>query len=255
MNQLFDNIDARSYSKAIQCKVCGESSSLFGVVDFNKSCEDHKGRALPLAGVPIYYHRCDCCGLIFTVALDKWSKQEYMNNIYNESYVNVDPEYISIRPEQNAEVTRRVAKENRTLSILDYGGGNGHCSQRLVEQGFNAKSWDPMDSDAEKPIGLRVDLVTAFEVMEHSPTPVDTLAEASSFLKDNGIMFFSTLAIDQERNASPSVQHWYIAPRNGHITIFTQKSLDILAKKCGLQIHHANLSHHIVFRSVPAWLS
>ncbi|MCC8393252.1 class I SAM-dependent methyltransferase [Paraburkholderia sp. MMS20-SJTR3] len=254
MPQVIENIDDRSYSKVIPCKVCGESSSLFGVVDFSKSCEDHKGRSLPLAGVPVYYHRCDCCGLVFTVALDKWSKHDYMENIYNDDYVCVDPDYVSVRPEENSEVTKRFCRENRSLKILDYGGGNGHCSRRLEAQGFDAKSWDPMDFNAEKPIGLRVDLVTAFEVMEHTPTPIETLAEASSFLKDDGVMFFSTLAIDQVPNSSVSVQHWYVAPRNGHITIFTQKSLDILAKKCGLQIFHANLSHHIAYRSVPAWL-
>ena len=35
------------------CKVCGAPAPLFGVQDFNRSCEELRGRFLPLAGVQV----------------------------------------------------------------------------------------------------------------------------------------------------------------------------------------------------------
>ena len=52
------------------CKICGGTTALYGVVDLNKSCEEHRGFRLPLAGIPVYYRRCAGCGFLFTDAFD-----------------------------------------------------------------------------------------------------------------------------------------------------------------------------------------
>jgi hypothetical protein len=129
------------------CKVCNEPAPLYGVTDFNKSCEERRGRYLPLTGVPVYYNRCDACGLIFTTAFDHWSRADYLQHIYNDDYVLVDPDYIDSRPAGNAAFILDFIKKGHALRCLDYGGGNGRLMSLLREGGVDAHSWDPMDEE------------------------------------------------------------------------------------------------------------
>ena len=129
------------------CKVCNEPAPLYGVTDFNKSCEERRGLYLPLTGVPVYYHRCDACGLIFTTAFDHWSKADYLQHIYNDDYVLVDPDYIDSRPAGNAAFILDFIKKGHDLRCLDYGGGNGKLTSLLRERGVDGHSWDPMDEE------------------------------------------------------------------------------------------------------------
>ncbi len=85
------------------CKICGAPASLYGIADFNKSCEEQRGKKLPLSGAPIYYRRCGACKFIFTEAFDRWSPQDFHEHIYNDKYVEVDPDYTGARPRFNAE--------------------------------------------------------------------------------------------------------------------------------------------------------
>lgn len=84
------------------CPVCGGNSTPFDVVDFNKCCEEPKGKFLPLAGVPIYYYRCGGCGFCFAPEIARWSLAEFEERIYNDDYALVDPDYIGQRPQANA---------------------------------------------------------------------------------------------------------------------------------------------------------
>ncbi|TXH04358.1 MAG: class I SAM-dependent methyltransferase [Nevskiaceae bacterium] len=237
---------------AVDCKICRSSSSLYGVVDFNKSCEEAREAFLPLLGWPVYYYQCSVCGLVFTVDFDHWSKQQFIDEIYNQDYVKVDPDYAEVRPINNAKMVAEFVQKNTTLAMLDYGGGNGRLAAELTALGFDAMSFDPMIDDAPAPDGSGYQLITAFEVMEHTPNPVETMAEMAGFLGDGGAILFSTLTIDSlpPRN----VGFWYISPRNGHVTIYTKKSLQVLAEGLSLEIHHFNDGLHLVYDKVPSWL-
>lgn len=45
-------------SHNLLCPVCNGSSTLLAVVDFNKSCEEARGKFLSQLGIPVYYVRC-----------------------------------------------------------------------------------------------------------------------------------------------------------------------------------------------------
>jgi Methyltransferase domain len=153
------------------CKVCGGPSPLFGVVDFHKSCIEAQGKTLTLSGKPIYYRRCISCEFLFTDAFDDWSPEAFLKHIYNDDYTIVDPDYTAARPVNNAKVIAQTFQSSRnSLSILDYGGGNGLLARALTEQGFRATTYDPFTTFSACPHG-RFDLITCFEVMEHLPFP------------------------------------------------------------------------------------
>ena len=92
---------------SVPCKICGGSAALYGVVDFNKSCEEARGHRLQLSGVPIYYRRCVTCSFLFTDAFDDWSNDEFKAHIYNDSYHTVDPDYGITRARARMPITWR----------------------------------------------------------------------------------------------------------------------------------------------------
>jgi SAM-dependent methyltransferase len=238
--------------RILTCKVCNEPALLYGVTDFNKSCEERRGRYLPLTGVPVYYHRCNGCGLIFTSAFDHWSKDDYLRHIYNDDYVLVDPDYIDTRPAGNAVFILDFIKKGHALRCLDYGGGNGKLTSLLREGGVDGHSWDPMGEGGAPPSGS-FDFISAFEVLEHAPEPLATIQQALGLLNGRGVLLFSTLTID---HVSPrGMDNWYIAPRNGHVTLYTRRSLQTMFAGVGYWVHHFNDNLHMALKDDPSWLS
>src|SRR5579871_6814765 len=183
-SQAFAHIAVESYP----CKCCGGESPLFGVVDFNKSCEDVRQPSAPLAGIPIYYHRCPACGFIFTTAFDSFTHEDFRRKIYNEQYARFDPDYLEIRPKTNAEYLARIFGASKDIAILDYGGGSGKLAENLRGQGFTrVETYDPFVAKfSQRPTG-KFDLVLAFEVVEHSPRPRETFADMLSLVNRPGM--------------------------------------------------------------------
>jgi hypothetical protein len=236
----------------VECKVCQGRATLYGVTDFNKSCEEHRGKYLSLSGVAIYYHRCDSCGLIFTTAFDRWDKADFLRHIYNDAYELVDPDYVDVRPANNAEFILTFIKKGEALACVDYGGGNGKLAGLLRERGVDARSWDPMGDDGAIPASGAFDFVSAFEVLEHTPSPLQSIEEALGLLGERGVMLFSTLTTD---HLPPrAMDNWYIAPRNGHITLYTKRSLKTLFERYGYRLHHFSEGVHMALREAPSWL-
>jgi 2-polyprenyl-3-methyl-5-hydroxy-6-metoxy-1,4-benzoquinol methylase len=235
-----------------QCKICASPASIYGVVDFNKNCLENRDVFLPLVGVPVYYHQCEKCRLIFSNAFDDWTTADYQRHIYNSDYVKVDPDYVEARPRQLADMVFNFIKRGDGLQLLDYGGGSGLMAELLRQKGVAATSWDPMTANP-LPDKHHFDVVTCFEVFEHTASPTATAKSALGLLGRNGVLLFSTLTAD----ALPprEVGFWYIAPRNGHITIYSKKSLRTLFAKFGYKTHHFNDNVHMAYQELPAWVT
>src|SRR6202044_3599068 len=153
------------------CKICGGAAPLYGVVDFNKSCEEPNGLKLSLTGVPVYYRRCANCHFVFTDAFDDWSAEELKTHIYNDDYRMVDPDYKTTRPRGNAEF----------------------CPV-LQESGFPvAETFDPMVPEFSRRPDGKFDLVTSFETLEHLPDPMACIASLLESAADPGVVLFTTL--------------------------------------------------------------
>jgi SAM-dependent methyltransferase len=238
------------------CKICGNSASLYGVVDFHKSCEEVRGLHLSLSGVPIYYRRCSNCKFLFTDAFDDWSAEQFKEHIYNEQYKLVDPDYEAKRPRDSADFIKRYWGEiKEQVRILDFGGGNGTLSATLRENGFRtALTYDPMVPEfCTGPEG-KYDLVTSFETLEHVPDPVRSVADILKYSAEPGLVFFSTLVqpaeFDQQR-----LNWWYVGPRNGHISLFSKQALAIVWNRFGYRVISLNDNLHFAFRTLPAYLA
>ncbi len=240
-------------TSSIACKICGQPSALFGVVDLSKSCEQQLNN--PLLGVPIYYRRCAACGFLFTDAFDDWGIGEFKTHIYNDEYIVYDPDYRHKRPSLNArEVSRLWSEHKASMRILDYGGGNDVLCAALRANGFKeAVTYDPMVPEHAHPPAGKFDLVTCFETLEHLPDPIAGIGKIAEFVADPGAVFYTTLTQSGDF-PQKGVAWWYVGPRNGHVSIFTRQALAAAWGKFGFKTASLSDVLHLAFRTLPdAW--
>jgi SAM-dependent methyltransferase len=230
------------------CKICGAAAEFFDVVDFNKFCNVTDYYAFGRSGVPVCYWRCVDCGFLFTDFCDDWSPEHFRRWIYNADYTLVDPGYSEIRPVQLSQEVGRRLRGLGSIAILDYGSGAGVMTERLRRQGFaGAMNFDPYSSPT-KPAGL-FDLVTCFEVMEHSPDPIATLKDMKAFLRPGGCILFGQ-TLQPANIAEIRANWWYVAPRNGHLSCYTEESLARLAEHA--EMTFCGREHLFLFRGAQA---
>lgn len=238
------------------CLVCGETAVLLDVVDFNKSCEEQRGKFLPLSGVPIYYSLCRRCGFLFASEFAEWTLDDFRSKIYNTGYIDVDPDYPDARPRVNARnVLKMFSDHGARIRHLDFGGGSGTLSKLLVENGWCSVSYDPfVDDSAWEAANIgRYDLITAFEVFEHVPEPRKLATTLAQLLTSDGVVLFSTLTSDGHVAPNRRLTWWYASPRNGHISLFSKKSLAILAEKESFRFGSFSPGFHAFWKTVPPW--
>lgn len=131
-------------------------------------------------------------------------------------------------------------------TMLDYAGGYGMFARLMRDQGYNfyrqdiycenlfAQHFDIKDS------GLcEFDVVTAFEVFEHFENPLNEIEKIINYSKN---IIFTTELVPE--NNSELNNWWYLSTDTGqHIAFYTEKSLQFLAQKYGLNYYHRGNLH------------
>ena len=133
--------------------------------------------------------------------------------------------------------------------FLDYAGGFGVFVRMMRDYGFDyywddkycknifAKYFTINDIDMEY---RRIELVTAFEVLEHLYDPTKELNE---IFQHSDSLLFST-EIQPEKNLD---KWWYLSPETGqHLTFYTIKALNALAEKHNCKFYSNNKNLHII---------
>jgi hypothetical protein len=224
---------------------------VFDVLDFAKQCDP---RIYPagLAAVPVYYRRCNDCDFIFTDFFDDFAPQQWRAHLYNDDYYRqVDPAYADQRPAQNAHDVDHLLRRFRRDTIgLDYGGGSGRTCQHLRDLGYAFDIYDPFgERSLTAEFAGRYNFCTAFEVAEHAPEPrqfvADILAMAT---KGRLAILIGTQLHDGIVSNTSRLSWWYAAPRNGHISIYSNRSMGVLARQFGLQYTRLSARTHLFTR-------
>jgi len=247
---LFDDalkkLQAIKLSPEAPCKICGGTAFPFDVVDFNKSCVDSL-YPQGLCIIPVIYRICSQCQFIFTDFFDDYTGEQWRRYIYNDYYFKLDPDYLDVRPRQNARdlIAFLTGKKNSTTG-LDYGGGNGLTAALMRENGWNFSSYDPFDySDMPPELIGHYNFCLAIEVFEHSPDPVNTLRDIVEKSSSGQLMIWISTGMNDDKVSEKTRLTWpYAAPRNGHISLYSRKSMRILAGKFGLTFTSVRSSSH-----------
>jgi hypothetical protein len=228
------------------CKCCDGPTILYHSYDLSRTCMDKNGPVFSAASISVPYYRCRKCEFVFTPYFDAWSNQQMAEGIYNCDYILADPEFSETRPKFIAgAMDQFLAPMKSALTILDYGGGAGRFAAELKTHGFDhVQCFDPHFSTDAMP-GETFDLVTAFEVAEHAVDPISSFRDAWSLVARDGALLFSTALRD--RNLEKD--WWYIAPRNGHVSIHSYLSLQRVAAKLGAMCLSLNDNLHVLYRT------
>ena len=236
------------------CKICGGPAPLHLVVDFNRNLEEWHGLYLPLSGIPVYYGRCTVCGFLFTRLCDDWSPEAFRARIYNEGYAQVDPEHAESRPARIAPMIPKMFFKNLArMAILDWGGGSGAMKRELERFGAaRVEAYDPFIPQFSQPPSGLFNLITCFEVIEHLTDPVAAARDMIAFLDpEEGAVLHSTAPQPEDRIAR---QLWpYLAPRNGHISLFTHDALRRLWTQLGFHFVPVSDDVYLAFANPPAY--
>lgn len=230
----------------LRCSLCdhGELHSM-GSKDFGHSGNDHFTGTRQFAdyGVAIEYFRCQGCGLMFTPAFDDWTLADFAQHVYNADYVRADPPFAGERAARNSAMVAGLwHRQKSSLRVLDYGGGTGAMATALQELGLQCDSCDP-HFGKPAPAGL-YPLVICFEVLEHVQHAKQCawLQGLAAHLAPGGSVLLSTEVFD----SSITAEHWYLCPRNGHISVHSPQSLQRLAAGAGLQLFSINDEMHLL---------
>lgn len=240
--------------KTCACPICEHVAHILDALDFNKSCEGDKV-PLPRAGHEVEYFYCPSCGFCFAPSMYEWSIEEFKSKVYNADYARVDPEYTESRPLLFAGMVDQLfGAHKRRLTHIDYGGGNGRLSEVLRERGWKTCSYDPLLDEATDIHALgQFDLVTAFEVFEHVPDMHHMAENLDALLATNGLILFSTLLSDHAIDQNGRLEWWYAAPRNGHVSLYSTTSLDLLFSKHGFKWRSVTPDKHVAYKTWPDW--
>ena len=242
-----------------RCKVCDSESRLFDVVDFHGNIDldpamPHRTSVFPVSGIPVYYWKCGSCGLVYTRAFDGFGPEDYLERIYDQRWREHLLGDARERATQVADIVMELFRPGPGATGLDYGGGDGHLAASLNGRGFQFVSYDPFRGGGCKP-ARTFDLITCVEVFEHVADVGALLRDLGRLCADNGGVFFTTALCD----GLPRCQGWaYCVPRSGHITFFTQASLQRAFAGPGLSYRYLGVSRghacHFAWRGRPPYL-
>lgn len=233
-----------AFAPVRECKCCGSDAQLSGYADFDRDCYGYNQRRSQASGIVVPYYRCAQCEFAFTDFFDDWSSQDFKQHVYNDEYGLFDPNFAEVRPHKTAKRVAGLARSPQTR-ILDYGCGNGRTIELLREAGYQqVVGFDPYHADPQPPQGGPFDFVICVEVAEHTTQPLQLFAALSQYTAPHGVILLSTRDFAEVKGRW--VDDWYVAPRNGHVSFYTQRTLRLLANSIGRDYIKIDTYRHLL---------
>lgn len=238
-----------------RCKICDATGRFFVSVDASQHCNLQLQSAFPPSGIAVPYFKCETCGFLFSNHIDDYSNQKLFELVYNEDYIKFDPLYPKIRPEINARFVGCIVAEawqkDRAIQVLDYGAGSGLLSQ-ILSPNVAVDNFDVMNPAFDQLPDRTYDFIFCAEVVEHIPFPANFAGDWADLLNDGGVVVFSTKIQPDDIEAQKG-DWWYLGPRNGHVSLYSEKSLALLLGQVGLVYESLTEDWHIAVKgNVPA---
>jgi hypothetical protein len=211
------------------CKIC------------NSKTEIHD-KATILNKYNAVYYICPNCGFIQT------ENPYWLEESYSKAIAKADTG-IMMRNLQNSYDLLFFTKFIKCANSLDFGGGHGILTRIMRDYGFNFFHYDKYADNFfadsfEGSLDNKYDLVTSFENFEHFVEPME---EIEKIMAMTDVLYFSTCLVPD--NIPLIKEWWYYSPSTGqHISFYSKKSLEIIAKKYNLHLMTNNSSIHILSR-------
>jgi hypothetical protein len=213
------------------CKICGTKSNyIFNAVLLNK--------------YDVKYYHCPKCDFIQT-------EEPYW---FDEAYK------YPINIEDTGLVSRNILLAKRTSSMLyflfnkkglflDYAAGYGLFVRLMRDNGFDFY-WSDIHTENLLAKGFEynpavhknITLITVFECFEHFSDPIK---EVKKLLNISPNIIFSTETFSKKVPA-PNEWDYYGFSHGQHISFYSQKTLQTIAQKFGLNLYSNGKSYHLL---------
>jgi hypothetical protein len=200
-----------SYEVKIKCRLC-ESDA---VKKFNTKI---------LNKYNVVYYECSGCRSLQT------QNPYWIDESYSELDFNLDTGALQ-RNMNNFAACYALCKILSVNNIVDFGAKDGLLCRFLRDHQINCFAYDKYSKpsysiDFQATIDLGpVDMLMAFEVLEHLPNPITDLDEIFSFNP-------SYVLVSTEIYTGQGEDWWYLAKEGGqHIFFYSVEAINIIAKK------------------------
>lgn len=175
------------------------------------------------------YFMCESCGHLFSDYIQQDGMvggEYYQERNHNENHIRIG----------------RIAKmmdglDKKDYYILDFGAGFGALMQAFRAEGYNCDAYDAFNEEFSRlPTKNKYHAVTMIETLEHTCSPYLELDVINrSMVLGGGVMIETSFVDVAALDSVPIEDFFYIAPQNGHSSIFSWHSLDILMINKGFQ--------------------
>jgi len=207
------------------------------------ACPICQSRNLEAIETPKRYYFCRACAFIFLDRDEVLAREEeqyryslHENTIENAGYVRMFERFIEEGVAPFLKGRERV---------LDFGCGPGPVLAELLRRRY--LSVDCYDLYFFPDLDYRerkYDIITSTEVFEHLLNPVEVLKGLKESTKDNGVIAVMT----KFHPGVKGFRNWYYRKDETHISFFNDKSVEALARICGLEIVMNNSRNIVVLK-------
>ena len=197
------------------CKICHSSTT---------SLKDKKQGQV--------YYRCSSCGFVYLddsfivdAKREKFQYDQHNNGFNDTGYVQMFENFIQNSIEEFLPSIK---------TALDFGSGPGPVLSELLKQkGLEVDIYDLYYSPKKVYQNKSYDLITSTEVFEHLSKPLEVMQTLVSHLNPNSYLAIMTKFPPKD---DEEFLNWWYRRDPTHISFYTPKTFEVLAKKFGLEI-------------------
>ena len=197
------------------CRICEQDTSK--IVDTKKD---------------IIYYSCNSCGFIYLddkniidSSSEKKHYEKHNNGFDSLGYVKMFEDFIDMAIEPYIRSIK---------TALDFGCGRGPVLAELLHRkGIKVDKYDIYFYPKEVYKGKKYDLITSTEVFEHIKEPINSLKLLAQHINIGGYIILMTKFPPSDEE---DFLNWWYRRDVTHISFFTPRSFEIMAKEAGLKV-------------------
>ncbi len=224
---------------------------------------NHQSQACPICGmaahlyclkVPARYFHCEACGTMFQSPMPSIAEMlDYVNSEYSGGAYDAYVQARALKRLTFIPRARQIRERARGTRLLDVGASCGYFVEAALEQGFDAYGVElspvavrAAPTSIRRRLAVRdanqfqgggaepFDVVTAFDILEHTLDPLRFLMDLRGILREGGLLVITTPDTGHVLR-SVMRRSWPMLQPSQHTVLFSRRSLRLALSMAGYQ--------------------